>query len=426
MLQAMGFSEIQCTKALAESGGNAEAAANYIMSNIEQPESFWEMPPVEVVELQPDDAGEHADVLKPFLDKVKVASRTDKVYKEECVYSCARPTSEAGLFVGLDSFIGVGEPMLAHHCARTGEGIFINIKRRRKAVEDQPNEGAAKNIQDAIAQKSKEEKVEYDETLTLVVLTDAANSAERVIIPLEGQPLLPGKVQQSIDSVLNACDVGIIADLGEWKPEIRESKYAANLEQVDARGVVKSCNAADWKCDTTGMTMGSGEGQTESLWLNLSDGFIGGGRRNWDGSGGNNTALDHYAEMKAQGKEYPLGVKLGTITAEGDGAIGDVFSYAADEDEMVLDSHLKEHLAHWGIDAAALSKTEKTMAEMELELNETYKWGRVLEDGKELEPVYGPGLTGLINMGNTCYMNSVMQMLFSVKPFQDAYGSSEE
>ena len=46
-----------------------------------------------------------------------------------------------------------------------------------------------------------------------------------------------------------------------------------------------------------------------------SDGFIGGGRKNWDGSGGNNTALDHYQEMKAAGKEFPLSVKLGTISA---------------------------------------------------------------------------------------------------------------
>jgi ubiquitin carboxyl-terminal hydrolase 5/13 len=425
-LLGMGFTPAQCTKALAESGDNAEFAANYIMMNLDQPESFWvAAPEPPEPEGAPDDAGEYADVLKPFLDKVKVASRTDKVFKEECVYSCARPTSAAGLFVGLETFVGVGEAMLAHHCARTGESVFVNITRRRKAPEEQGEE-AAKNIQDAIARKAKEETVDYDETLTLMILTNAANCAERVVVPLDGQPLLPGKVQRSLDSILNANDAGLVADLGDWKPDIRESKYAAGLQQVDTHGVVKSCNPADWKCDITGQTTGSGEGQTESLWLNLSDGFIGGGRRNWDGSGGNNTALDHYAEMKTQGKEYPLAVKLGTITADGDGAIGDVFSYAADEDDMVLDPNLKQHLAHWGIDAAALSKTEKTMAEMELELNQKYEWGRILEDGKELEPVFGPGLTGLINMGNTCYMNSIMQLLLSVKPFEDAYGSSDE
>ena len=63
------------------------------------------------------------------------------------------------------------------------------------------------------------------------------------------------------------------------------------------------------------------------------------------GSGGNNHAVEHYAVAK-----YPLAVKLGTITADG----GDVFSY--DEDDMVLDPHLGQHLAHWGINIASMTK----------------------------------------------------------------------
>jgi ubiquitin carboxyl-terminal hydrolase 5/13 len=38
-------------------------------------------------------------------------------------------------------------------------------------------------------------------------------------------------------------------------------------------------------------------------------------------------------------------VKLGTITPAG----ADVYSYAPDEDDMVLDPQLASHLAHWGI-----------------------------------------------------------------------------
>ena len=88
--------------------------------------------------------------------------------------------------------------MLTHHCARTGECIFVNIVRRRKAPEEQADEASAKNIQDAIARKAKEETVDYDETLSLVILTDPANCAERVVVPLEGQPLLPGKVGREL------------------------------------------------------------------------------------------------------------------------------------------------------------------------------------------------------------------------------------
>ena len=35
-------------------------------------------------------------------------------------------------------------------------------------------------------------------------------------------------------------------------------------------------------------------GSSENLWLNLSTGYIGGGRKMWDGSGGSGSALNHF------------------------------------------------------------------------------------------------------------------------------------
>ena len=67
----------------------------------------------------------------------------------------------------------------------------------------------------------------------------------------------------------------------------------------------------------------------DNLWLNLTDGSILCGRKFFDGTGGNNHALEHYAVVK-----YPLAVKLGTITPQS----GDVYSY--DEDDMVGGSYL--------------------------------------------------------------------------------------
>lgn len=56
----------------------------------------------------------------------------------------------------------------------------------------------------------------------------------------------------------------------------------------------------------------------ENLWLNMTDGAILCGRRYFDGSGGNNHAVEHYRETG-----YPLAVKLGTITPDGAGEKGD-------------------------------------------------------------------------------------------------------
>jgi ubiquitin carboxyl-terminal hydrolase 5/13 len=42
----------------------------------------------------------------------------------------------------------------------------------------------------------------------------------------------------------------------------------------------------------------------------------------------------------------------------------------------------------------------------------------VTEDGHYLEPAFGPGRTGLRNLGNSCYMSSVIQCIFSLDSFK--------
>lgn len=61
-----------------------------------------------------------------------------------------------------------------------------------------------------------------------------------------------------------------------------------------------------WKCEKCDLT--------ENLWLNLTDGAILCGRKHFEGTGGNNHALEHFKNTG-----YPLAVKLGTITPEGAG-----------------------------------------------------------------------------------------------------------
>jgi len=138
--------------------------------------------------------------------------------------------------------------------------------------------------------------------------------------------------------------------------------------------------------------------------------------QHWDGTGGNNSALRHFEQT---GKKYPLVVKLGTITPSG----ADVYSYADDEGDMVLDPNLAQHLAHWGINmlqvrrcagraapprtsAAArciiiwspstpgcsqMEKTEKTMADLQIEKNMAYEFDKITEAGSALHPLSGPG-----------------------------------
>lgn len=185
------------------------------------------------------------------------------------------------------------------------------------------------------------------------------------------------------------------------------SKYAENLQQLDNGKKIPPCG---WKCEKCDLT--------NNLWLNLTDGSILCGRKFFDGSGGNDHAVEHYRQTG-----YPLAVKLGTITAEGK---SDVFSYP--EDDMVIDPHLAKHLSHFGINMAAMKKCEKSMVELELEINQRIgEWSALTESDSELQPLAGPGLTGMRNLGNSCYINSVMQVLFVIPDFQQRFvGSGAE
>ncbi len=124
------------------------------------------------------------------------------------------------------------------------------------------------------------------------------------------------------DSALKLARLGLEAATWEGE-EILPSKFAEDLKQLD-NGV--RIPPRGWKCQRCDLT--------SNLWMNLTDGAVLCGRRYHDGTGGNNHAVDYYGE-----KGFPLAVKLGTITPDGQ---ADVYSYP--EDNMVKDPHLVKHL----------------------------------------------------------------------------------
>ena len=149
----------------------------------------------------------------------------------------------------------------------------------------------------------------------------------------------------------------------------------------------------------------------ENLWLCLECGNLGCGRSQFGGVKGNSHGLAH-----TKSASHSVAVKLGSITAEGN---ADIYCYACDEERV--DPDLAKHLAHWGVKIADRVKTEKSLTEMNIDENMRWEFSMTTADGKEMKPVFGGGLTGLKNLGNTCYMASILQCLFSIPAFQRRY-----
>eukprot|EP00877_Chromochloris_zofingiensis_P014486 jgi/Chrzof1/9291/UNPLg00258.t1 len=326
----------------------------------------------------------------------------DKVHKEECMYSFDTPESPGGLYVNLKTFQGFGEDFVASDHQKTGNVLYLHQKWHRVPIPEDPSATPDRPTKFALGGEGgfQTDKPKYTiDKESSLVLWPAKTS-----IPLPC-PDLPEIVIQAINGVLAHESVSQQESMSAWEEERRPSKYADHLPQLDT-GRKISPHPSDWKCDETGVT--------DNLWLNLSTGHIGSGRENPFGTGGNGAALRHFQNT---GKKYPLVVKLGTITPSG----ADVYSYADDEDDMVLDPHLDTHLRHWGINMLQMEKSEKTMAELNIDFNMNYEFDKITESGSELVPLYGPGHVGLVNLGNSCYLNSVVQVLFTLPELHERY-----
>ncbi len=212
------------------------------------------------------------------------------------------------------------------------------------------------------------------------------------------------KLVPVVDGIMKANTFSRQEEVKAWEQDMTSCEHILLLQQHESRKIQSGDLGHCSKCDLK-----------ENLWLCLECGNLGCGRAQFGGVGGNSHGLAHADETK-----HAVAVKLGSITPEG---TADVFCYQCDDER--LDDSLSAHLAHWGIILSDQVKTEKSLTELQIEQNLRWEFSMTTEDGKELQPLFGPGLTGLRNLGNSCYLASILQCLFDLPAFKARYNVPE-
>ncbi|CAG8464731.1 11325_t:CDS:10 [Ambispora leptoticha] len=326
---------------------------------------------------------------------LKPPSVHTKVYKEECTQCFDTQDLPLGIDVCLTCFnAGCLDPTRQHaflHYQKTAHPLVLNI---RRLVKDKPKrsdeieEPPQKISKLAIVPEFDEDKHEF---ITHVKCYACGGiEVERTI----------GQLPNVIDSLMASTSAVKQSEIQAWEEKIIECDHVKILEQQEAKPLesqaLSQCNDCELK---------------ENLWMCLICGNLGCGRQQYGGLPGNGHAQAHFAKT-----QHPASCKLGTITPEG---TADVYCYLCHE--IRLDPYIGKHLANFGIQVETSQKTEKSITEMQLEHNLKFDFSMTTDDGKELEALHGPGYTGIKNLGNSCYMASVLQSVFSLEAFQHRY-----
>ncbi|KAJ3123821.1 hypothetical protein HK098_001611 [Nowakowskiella sp. JEL0407] len=315
------------------------------------------------------------------------------VYKDECTKCFDHNLLPQGIDVCLSCFNGGCTDNDRNHSLLHSKDfnhpLVLNIRQVLKQKgQDAESPPPAKLTKLAISGESADDK--YDIITSVRCLSCGGVEIDKM------QPNLIGVV----DGILAALSARKQSDVKSWEEnELTSCDHITGLVQSAPKPLEPQAISHCSNCDLK-----------ENLWLCLSCGNLGCGRQQMGGLAGNGHGVQHFMN-----EMHPVSVKLGTITPEG---TADIYCYACDYERV--DPKLATHLRNFGINIESQQKTERTITELNLEF-QNFQFGMTNEEGKLLEPVFGPGFTGLSNLGNSCYMASVIQTIFNITPFQMRY-----
>lgn len=326
-----------------------------------------------------------------------------KVYKDDCMYCFDTAENNLlGLDICLQCFQSFSRGEVNHtkkHYHDTKHSYYLNIVKTLKPESERNKfaQGVDGERQQKVAKlevkDAKEEDI-YDISKSLYCLDcDSKCSITES----------PANVQELIKNILKSNSSARDDEIKAWEHEVLPCEHSIDVQQYDNNLVdLSKCQHCELK---------------ENLWICLHCGTIGCGREQFGSTlKGNSHALKHY-EITG----HPVSIKLGSLSADDDSY--DCYCYKCQDEVKVHD--FQEKIMKYGIDLTKSVKTEKNL--IELNLDQNLKWEFKLDgaNGEKLKPVFGKELTGLQNLGNSCYLNSVVQALFSLPNYQSFFASSD-
>ncbi|KPI84688.1 putative ubiquitin hydrolase [Leptomonas seymouri] len=304
------------------------------------------------------------------------------VHRDECAYCCRTCHQGDGVYVCMACHTGVcGEHLGKHQALHVTHVMYTTVK---ELPQKKTEEVKDINYLGVVAAK------EYE---TSLCCADCQVRFAQV----------PDLAVESYSAIINAPVPGAqdcSAESAFGRLQKPQCPHLVCLEQLPSP-FTTGPPTSDAVCSEEGC------GCAVNNWMCMTCGAIGCPRAE---AGGNGHAKHHF-ELTG----HPACVKLGTVTVQG----ADYYCYACDDD--VDDVHFAAHMAHFGIDIHTAKKTAKTMGELEYDYSSQFDFNKITEAGANLAPVYGPGHTGIQNIGNSCYLASVVQCLMSFLPFQHAF-----